>query len=263
MPLFLIPIALVGGIGYTTKKIWDHEKRPLTIGSKSIPQEALDHPSFEALVDNYVYVHNAFRNDLTRIIASCESKGRMDANIQKDLEEWTLILDVHSIFEDEVIVVALQTRMKELGISIDEIPQELLGSKDHDSVKDLISKASQCDDDSERLDILHQLSQDLETHLEREEAILVPLLLRCFSLSELRAIGSLIVNPKLDFCDKETLIKITKWWFSNISITEGWPLLQNFIKAGKQSPLPLEKWKEIQDLAPSLQKFPTEDLVKT
>lgn len=104
-------------------------------------------------------------------------------------------------------------------------------------------------------------STEFEEHLSREESTMVPLLMDCFSLRELWAIDSFIINPKLDYCDKATLIKITKWWFSNISIKEGWPLLKNFIKAGKQAPMPLEEWKKLQDMVPALLKFPTKDLI--
>lgn len=115
--------------------------------------------------------------------------------------------------------------------------------------------------DKERIVVLKELSTELEEHLSREESTMVPLLMDCFSLRELWAIDSFIINPKLDYCDKATLIKITKWWFSNISIKEGWPLLKNFIKAGKQAPMPLEEWKKLQDMVPALSKFPTKDLI--
>ena len=90
---------------------------------------------------------------------------------------------------------------------------------------------------------------------------MVPLLLRNFTERELWAIDSFIVNPKLGYCDKETLIKITFWWFGNIRVSEGWPLMKNFIKSGNQKSMPLKEWKKIQDMVPALQKFPTEDLV--
>lgn|ERR1712211_96493 len=98
------------------------------------------HPSFEAVVDNYVYVHNAFRNDLTRIIAACES----NKYVKSELENWALILQVHSRFEDEVILPALQARMKELNRS-SELPAQLSDGRDHDDCKKLLSKALDCD----------------------------------------------------------------------------------------------------------------------
>lgn len=258
MSVFLPILALCAavGVGYAVKKINDHEKRPLRKGSKSISSEYMTHASFEAVVDNYVYIHNAFRNDLIRIIANCKS----NAYIPGELEEWASILEVHSRFEDEVIIVALQARMKELQ-QTSQLPAELVDGKDHDGVKDLLSQAMETDSKDERISILKKLSSGLDEHLEREEATLVPLLLNSFSLRELWAIDSFIINPKLGYCDKDTLMKITKWWFSNISVAEAWPLLKNFIKAGKQKPMPLEEWKKIQDLVPALQKFPTEDLV--
>ena len=38
-------------------------------------------------------------------------------------------------------------------------------------------------------------------------------------------------------------------------------LLGNLIKAGKQPPMPIEKWKQMQDNIPALQKFAIEDIM--
>ena len=242
--------------------MYRHEKRHLKTGSGAATPERVAHPSWEAVVDNYVYIHNAFRNSLQRIISNCENqKSNNDGTDDStDLENWRDIIDLHSRVEDELIVVAVQARLKKNG-SEKTLPESLLSGKDHESVKDLLGKALNCNDNTERVEILNKLASELDRHLAAEEETMIPLLLDNFTLRELWALDSFIINPKLGYCDKETLIKIMKWWFGNLSVKEAWPLLKNFIKAGKQPPMPLEGWKKLQDDIPALQKFPTEDLV--
>lgn len=86
--------------------------------------------------DNYVYIHNAFWNDLQRITLSYEH----NKFLLGDLGIWMDILDLHSSVEDEIITVALQARLKKL-YSSETLPEELLNGKDHESVKKLIGKA--------------------------------------------------------------------------------------------------------------------------
>lgn len=240
-------------IGYTIHK---HEGRNLVTGSKAATPEMIAHASWDAVVDNYVYIHNAFRNDLQRMIASCEN----ESFVPSELERWRDILNLHSRVEDEIIIVALQARLKETKSS-SKLPQEIITGNDHDSVKKLTEKALKSSDNGKRLSLLRELASELDKHLNQEEETVMPLLLETFSHRELWALDSFIVNEKLDYCDKETLIDITKWWFGNISTSEMYPLLKNFIKAGKQPPMPVKAWKKFQDDIPALQKFPMEDLM--
>ena len=139
--------------------------------------------------------------------------------------------------------------------------------------------------------LLKELAVELDNHLKMEEETMMHLLIEYFTKRELWALDSFIVvrvlirnirlyftlctcalkviiiliifmqNPILGYCDKDTLIKITLWWFKNISLSEGKALLGNFIKAGKQPPMPLEEWKQIQDDIPALQQFSIEDIM--
>lgn len=190
-----------GGLGFAIRR---HERRGLKVGSDAATPERIAHPSWDAVVDNYVYIHNAFRNDLDRIIARCEN----DTFVLGDLEQWRDILDLHSRVEDEIIVVALQARLKDNGATL---PEELTNGKDHEDVKNLIDKAVNSPSFGERVLSLKQLATALDEHLKKEEETIMPLLLEHFTTRELWALDSFIVNPKLDYCDKETLIKITKW----------------------------------------------------
>ena len=249
---FLVAIGAVS-IAYAIRK---HEGRNLITGSKAATPERIAHESWDAVVDNYVYIHNAFRNDLQRIITTCEN----DSFVPGELERWRDILNLHSRVEDEIIIVALQARLKETKSS-SSVPEKIANGDDHDSVKELTEKALKSRDNYERLTLLKELASELDKHLSEEEETIMPMLLENFTHRELWALDSFIVNEKLDYCDKETLIDITKWWFGNISTSEMYPLLKNFIKAGKQPPMPIEEWKKFQDDIPALQKFPTEDLM--
>ena len=115
----------------------------------------------------------SFRNDLQRIITLCEE----DKFSVGDLEQWTEILDLHSRVEDEIIVVALQARLKENKDSNDKISEELLSGNGHDSVKQLISKSLECSDNVERLKLLKELAVELDDHLKIEEENMMHLLI--------------------------------------------------------------------------------------
>ena len=140
------------------------------------------------------------------MINACEN----NKFIPSELESWRDILDLHSRIEDEIIVVALQARLKEKGAS-DKLPDELVNGDDHEGVKSSIAKCLECKEGTEQLKLLKELASELDEHLKREEETIMPLLLEHFTERELWAIDSFIVNEKLDYCDKETLIKITKW----------------------------------------------------
>lgn len=94
------------------------------------------------IILDYVYIHNAFRNDLQSIITSCEEEKFAIG----DLEQWKEILDLHSRVEDEIIVVALQARLKQQkkDSNDDDIPEELLSGNGHDSIKQHINKSLEC-----------------------------------------------------------------------------------------------------------------------
>lgn len=251
-------LAILGGY------IYQHESRCTKIGSVAATPERKNHESWNAVVDNYVFIHNAFRNDLIRIVKMVKGSSKVTKAISDEFDSWTKILDLHTRVEDELIIPVLKARC-----SKKEIPKEILEGSDHEELLKIITKVQ----DSMRFSIEHdakdktlesamiKLVEELDIHLAREEENIMPLLLEKFSTRQLWAIDSFIINEKLGYCDKDMLIKITKWWFGNISLKEGWPLLKNFIAAGKQPPMDLEEWKKLQDDIPALQKFDTADLV--
>ena len=235
--------------------VYSHSHTP-HIGCASATQEMMDHESWSAIADNYVYIHNAFRNDLQRIITNCEhNKFNID-----ELINWKEILELHSRVEDEIIVVALQARLRRQ--KEDKLPNEILNGTDHDKVAMLTEKCLDCTDNDKRLQLLRDLAIELDNHLNREEEVMMGLLIKYFSKRELWALDSFIVNPKLDYCDtKDSLIQITKWWFSNICISEGRKLLVNFVRAGRQPPMPIEDWKKLQNVIPALKKYSINDII--
>ncbi len=255
-------VIIVGGIStLVAVPIIRHEQRPLKIGSEAAEDTHTQHESWDAVVDNYVYIHNAFRNHLTYIRMRCENtKGDVvDDSTSKEIQDWKDILDLHSRVEDELLIPALLARLSDEERK--SVPEDILSGKDHDGVKDLLNDIIGDTDKASLIPKLTELESHLDEHLLREEKNIMPLMLEKFTTRELWALDSFIVNDKLGYCDKEMLMKVTKWWFANISVKEGWPLLNNFIKAGKQPEMPLEDWKKLQDTIVALQKFPTEDLV--
>jgi len=88
----------------------------------------------------------------------------------------------------------------------------------------------------------------------------MPAMIEYFKTDELWALDSLIVNPKLGYCDQEMLKKITFWWFGNITGAEGWALFQNFATVKSKGKLKRAHWQELADLMPVLKGKPLDDV---
>lgn len=179
--------------------------------------------------------------------------------MSKEFALWCKILDLHSKVEDELLIPALDARLKEHNAdngSEKLIPEDILSGKDHDKVHDLIEAISTMikETNPQKGSLVSKLSEletALDEHLLQEELYVMPLMLKAFTTRELWALNY----------DKDTLIVITKWWFGNISIKEGILLFQNFARAGNQAPMPIEDWKKLQDTIPALKTFATEDIM--
>jgi hypothetical protein len=258
----ILTISILAGasaVGYSGYSLGKHQQRNLKVGCASATQEMMQHESWEAVVDNYVYIHNAFRNDLQRMITALENNNFSIA----ELERWDEIFELHSRTEDEIYVVALQARLKR-DKSSDNIPNTLLSGNDHTRVKKLVQASLECNDNVERLNLLKQLAIELESHLQRKEECIPQLLLKHFSKRELWALYSFMFNPKLNYIDnKKTLMKVTKWWFANISVAEGSRLAVHFVKCNKQPHMTHENWRRIQADIPALQTYNVQDIIMT
>ena len=167
--------------------------------------------AISTIILDYVYIHNAFRNDLQSIITSCEE----DKFAIGDLEQWKEILDLHSRVEDEIIVVALQARLKQKKDSNhDDIPEELLSGNGHDTVKQLISKSLECSDNLERMKLLKELAVELDNHLKIEEETMIHLLIENFTKRELWALDSfIVVRVLISDCILHSLYLCTKSYY--------------------------------------------------
>ena len=112
------------------------------------------------------------------------------------------------------MVPALQARLKR---SNKKLPQRLVRGDDHTTIEVLIDRALSCTDEGVRLGQLKELAATLDQHLKAEEDTVMPLLLERFTFQELCALDSFVVNPKLGWCDEETLVDIAKWWVSSLA----------------------------------------------
>mmetsp|Transcript_26792 Transcript_26792/g.56574 ORF Transcript_26792/g.56574 Transcript_26792/m.56574 type:complete len:246 (+) Transcript_26792:252-989(+) len=229
----------------------------LKAGSVAATPERINHESWGAVAMNYVYMHNAFRNDLQRMIVACDN----GSFVESDLVQWRTILGRHSRLEDEIYVPALQSRLKD----DEKLPEKLTDGKDHQSIDELVEKALACSD-SERSSALKELVAELDSHQEKEETAVMPLLMERFTTRELNAMNSCIANPKLDYCDKERKINVKQWWFGNVTESEAKQVNLLYKMSGKNPRLPREGWKKLQGDIPALQKyslddFPSEELM--
>lgn len=225
----------------------------LVSGSVAATPRMMQHESWNAVVDNYVYVHNAFRNDLQAMIA--EAEAGVDVRVR--FATWKEALEVHSRIEDELFLPALVARIGE-GV----LPKGLTDtdSSAHRAIDALVAAVVQAGPGEQRTALL-ELQKALLPHLEEEEREVMPKMLAAFTTRELWALDSFIVNEKLGYCPKDQLIRITKWWFSNMTTSECWGLLKNFVRAGMQPEMPAEDWLRLQASIPALKDRPLEEIM--
>lgn len=226
----------------------------------------LGHENFEAVVDNYVYMHNALRNDLEGMIALSSSAEEISSRF----EEWKDTLERHSKVEDEIMIPALVARIKDnacvfnASVKRDSLPHNIISASSHRNIVALISKVEAFDtkeNAESRTAALVALRDALEEHLQEEEREVMPRMLQYFTYRELWALDSFIINPNLGYCPPDVLVRITFWWFRNIGVGEGWRLLKNFVRAGNQPPMTIEKWEELRSPLSALRDVRIQDLM--
>jgi len=194
-------------------------------------------------VDNYVYIHNAFRNHLDKIIQLARANEL--ARATKEYELWTEIMTLHARVEDEIFMPALEGRGFPEPASIEAAHHHL-----HEAM-DLVRGRLEKGEQAAAVTALAALREVLMAHLLEEEWTIMPAMVEHFTVDELWALDSLIVNDTLGYCDKSMLTKVTFWWLGNISFCqEGLSLLSNFGKAAKLGSLTEAEWRRL--VAPML-----------
>jgi len=199
-----------------------------------------EHPSWNAVVDNYVFIHNAFRNHLEYIISLSSQQSK---STKTELEKWVSILKAHSSVKDELFMPALESR----GFRVPDFIHE-----GHQRCEEASQRALERVPGPEAQSALLELRDALMQHLHEEEHTIMPAMVEHFSTEELWALDSLIVNEKLGYVDKDLLVKITMWWFGNITSGEGWALMKNFAAAASSGKLPRSQWALLQSEIPVL-----------
>lgn len=166
-------------------------KQPLGMGTACSSQQyhtgtkctavGPDHPSWNAVVDNYVYIHNAFRNHLEYIISlsSQQSPEAVD-----ELAKWASILKVHTAVEDDLFMPGLEYR----GFKVPEYVHA-----GHRRVEEACTKAMASVPGPEAQRSLVELKEALMQHLDEEENCVMPAMVDKFSTSSVhhrRAVGN-------------------------------------------------------------------------
>ena len=208
------------------------------------------HPSFPAVAGTYIYIHNAFRNHLDRIITLHEH-GRL-AEAVEHYRQWLEILSMHVRVEDELFMPALESRGFRVPACI-ETGHERLERAAHDAKRAMLEGGGAPE--------LQRTRKALFQHLSEEELIVLPAMVGHFSYNELWAMDSLIVNPSLGYCSREKLLQITFWWIRNIAISEARPLFRNFGLAAKLGKMRKSEWAEFARLMPRLGRFPLDTVI--
>lgn len=185
---------------------------------------------YNATVDNYQLIHNAFRNHLERI--GQQLRRRRHKKAAKEFARWSRILALHVRVEEELFMPALEGRGAVIPAFIDA---------GHHALEAAISAAA----GELTLETYKNVHDALFTHLAEEEATVWPLMTVTFSESELWALDWLIINPALGYCDAKGLQEITVWWFAHVAPREALLLASNFVRAAKGGKLDAENWRRL------------------
>merc|ERR1712032_306055 len=141
-----------------------------------------------------------------------------------------------------------------------QLPVSLVSGDAHHHVEELVEVAASA---KKGLQVapLKALRDAIFPHFDEEEREIMPRMLENFTERELWALDSFIVNPNLDYCPQDVLLRITFWWFANTSLREGWAFFQNLMRSGKQPRMGKDFWATINALVPALQGHSLEDLM--
>jgi len=214
-----------------------------------------DDARFDAVADNFIYIHRALSHDLAGIL-----QGGAECFL-RDFPRFARILDKHSELEERLFFPALEARAPgATAVTVD--PHREIEEHLRELEKFVSEPAGELSGNRLRAS-LATLQERLEAHLAEEQRIVMPEMMRHFSAEELWALDARI----MEFCSPEFMQEMMPWWFLHMEAEDRAAVARNMLGGVDAELLPVlcqwiaeglgeEAWQQLVEGVPALVAAP-------
>ena len=210
-----------------------------------------DDARFNAVADNFIYIHRALSHDLGEIL-----RGGDDC-FRRDFPRFARILAKHSETEEELFFPALEARAPG-ATQVTRDPHREIGERLRELEK-LATETAQGGSETRLRATLGAFQELLEAHLAEEQRVVMPEMMRHFSAEELWALDARI----MEFCSPEFMQEMMPWWFLHMELDDRVAVAKNMLGGIEEDFLPLlcqwiaeglakEEWQQLVERVPAL-----------
>jgi len=214
-----------------------------------------DDARFDAVADNFIYIHRALSHDLAGIL-----EGGVES-FRRDFPRFARILDKHSELEERLFFPALEERAPGATARTHAPHQEIDGRLRE--LDKLASESAEGLPGSRLRESLVSLQERLDAHLAEEQRVVMPEMMRHFSAEELWALDARI----MEFCSPEFMQEMMPWWFLHMDAEDRAAVARNMLGGIDPALLPVlcqwiadglgeEAWQELAERVPALVEAP-------
>ena len=208
-----------------------------------------DDARFDAVADNFIYIHRALCHDLSGI-----REGGVLA-FRSDFPRFARILDKHTELEEQLFFPALELRAPG-SVDVTRAPHREI----EEQARGLEARVGDVDASESRiLEDLKAFEETLGEHLAEEQRVVMPEMMRHFSAEELWALDARI----MEFCSPEFMQEMMPWWFLHMNADDRVAVARNMLGGVDASVLPAlcqwisdglaaEEWKQLAERVPEL-----------
>jgi len=211
-----------------------------------------DDARFDAVADNFIYIHRALSHDLAGIL-----RGGFES-FRRDFPRFARILDKHSELEERLFFPALEARAPG-ATQVTVAPHREIDAQLRE-LEVFSSKSAEGDGwESQFRESLALLKERLEEHLAEEQRVVMPEMMRHFSAEELWALDARI----MEFCSPEFMQEMMPWWFFHMEAEDRAAVARNMLGGVDAELLPVlcqwiaegvgeEAWQQLVESVPAL-----------
>lgn len=214
-----------------------------------------DAARFDAVADNFIYIHRALSHDLAGIL-----QGGVES-FRRDFPRFARILDKHSELEEQLFFPALEARAAGASRLAIEAHREIEGRLRE--LEKLASESAREVSKTRLRESLGALQELLEAHLADEQRVVMPEMMRHFSAEELWALDARI----MEFCSPEFMQEMMPWWFLHMKVDDRAAVARNMLGGVDAELLPVlcqwiaeglaeQEWKQLVERVPALAGSP-------
>ena len=208
-----------------------------------------DDARFDAVADNFIYIHRALCHDLSGI------RGGGARAFQSDFPRFVRILDKHTELEEQLFFPALEARSQG-STDTTRAPHRDIEER----MRGLEALVGDVDvAESRILEDLKAFEETLGEHLAQEQRVVMPEMMRHFSAEELWALDARI----MEFCSPEFMQEMMPWWFLHMDADDRVAVARNMLGGVDASVLPAlcqwiseglaaEEWQQLAERVPEL-----------